>query len=64
MVYESSAEITGDNIIELITDIDESPSPEDLDRNINNLVVYDDVMLVFKKIQLRYFPRRDTKALT
>ena len=42
---ERILEITGKDGIEFITEIDEAPSIEDLEGSINNLVVYDDVML-------------------
>ena len=42
---ENASEIKGENVIEFITDINDAPSIEDLDGSINNLVVYDDVML-------------------
>ena len=42
---ENAKDIAGDDVIEFITDIDESPAVEDLDESINNMVVYDDVML-------------------
>ena len=46
---ERILEITGKDGIEFITEIDEAPSVEDLDRSVNNLVVYYDVMLDNKK---------------
>ena len=54
---ENASEIAGEGIIEFITDIDEAPSVEDLDGSINNLVVYDDVMLDKQKKPARIFSR-------
>ena len=54
---ENASEIAGEGIIELITDIDEAPSVEDLDGSINYLVVYDDVMLDNQKNPARIFSR-------
>jgi len=54
---ENASEITGENVVDVITDIDEAPSVEDLDGRINNLVVYDDIMLDNKKNQARIFSR-------
>ena len=54
---ERILEITGENGIEFITDIDEAPSLDDLDREIRNLVVYDDVMLDKQKNPARIFSR-------
>ena len=60
---ERAKDIADDDVIEFITDIDESPAVEDLDESINNMIVYDDVMLE-KKIQLGYFPEVGIKTLT
>ena len=46
---ENSSEITENNVIEFITDINDAPSIDDIDGGVNNLVVYDDVMLDNKK---------------
>ena len=54
---ERIVEITGENGIEFITDMDEAPSVDDLDREINNLVVYDDVMLDKQTNPARIFSR-------
>ena len=34
-----------ENIIDFVTDIEEAPCIDDIDGSINNLVVYDDIML-------------------
>ncbi len=47
----------GDDIIDFITDIDEAPSVDELDGFINNLVVYDDVMLDKQSNPARIFSR-------
>ena len=54
---ENASEIAGDDVVEFITDIDEAPSVEDIDGSINNLVVYDDVMLDNQKNPARIFSR-------
>jgi hypothetical protein len=54
---ENASEIAGEDVIEFITDIDEAPSVEDLDGSINNMVVYDDVMLDKQKNPARIFSR-------
>ena len=60
---ENASEIKGENVIEFITDIDDAPSVEDLDGEINNLVVYDDLMLDKQKTQLGYFHEVGIKTL-
>jgi hypothetical protein len=60
---ENASEITGENVIEFITDINDAPSVEDIDGSVNNLVVYDDVMLDNKKNLLEYFPEAGIKTL-
>ena len=60
---ENTSKIAGEGIIEFITDINDAPSVEDLDGSVNNLVVYDDVMLDNQKTQLGYFPEADIKIL-
>jgi len=45
------------DVIDFITDIDEAPSVDDLDGRINNLVVYDDVMLDKQSNPARIFSR-------
>jgi hypothetical protein len=42
---ETASEITGCDVVEFITDINEAPHADDLDGSINNMIVYDDVML-------------------
>jgi len=54
---DNATDIKGENVIEFITDIEEAPSVEDLDGDINNLVVYDDVMLDKQKNPARIFSR-------
>jgi hypothetical protein len=54
---EKALEEKGENVIEFITDIDDAPSVEELDGSINNLVVYDDVMLDNQKNPARIFSR-------
>ena len=54
---ENAATIAGENVIEFITDIDEAPSIDDIDGGVNNLVVYDDVMLDNQKNPARIFSR-------
>ncbi len=44
-------------LFDFITDIDEAPSVDDLDGFINNLVVYDDVMLDKQSNPARIFSR-------
>ena len=62
---DNASTITGESVIEFITDIDEAPSIDDIDGSVNNLVVYDDVMLdKQKKPQLGYFPESGIKTLT
>ena len=54
---ERAKEIAGEDVIEIITDIDEAPLVDDLDGDINNLVVYDDVMLDKQKNPAKIFSR-------
>ena len=54
---ENARLLSGDDIIDFITDIDEAPSVDDLDGFINNLVVYDDVMLDKQTNPARIFSR-------
>ena len=54
---ENASEIAGESIIEFITDINEAPSIDDIDGSVNNLVVYDDVMLDNQKNPARIFSR-------
>ncbi len=54
---ENASEIKGESVIDFITDIDDAPSVDDLDGDINNLVVYDDVMLDNQKNPARIFSR-------
>jgi hypothetical protein len=54
---ENASEIAEENVIEFITDITEAPSIDEIDGSINNLVVYDDVMLDNHKNPARIFSR-------
>ena len=58
---DNATEITENNVIEFITDINDAPSIDDIDGSVNNLVVYDDVMLDNKKTLLEYFREEDIK---
>ena len=42
---ETATENAVYNVVEFITDINEAPHIDDLDASINNMIVYDDVML-------------------
>ena len=57
---ETVSENVGENAVEFITDIEEAPSVEDLDGRVNNLVVYDDVMLEKQKNPAKIFFQRPT----
>ena len=46
-----------EDIIEFITDIEEAQSIDDINGSINNLVVYDDIMLDNQKNPARIFSR-------
>ena len=54
---ERAKEIADNDVVEFITDIEESPAVEDLDGDINNMVVFDDVMLDKQKNPARIFSR-------
>ena len=54
---ETASEIAEDEVIKFIIDIDEAPSIEDIDGGIDNLVVYDDVMLDKQKNPAKMFSR-------
>ncbi len=60
--FNQNAKLLDKNdIIDFITDIDEAPSVDDLDGFINNLVVYDDVMLDKQSNPARIFSRGTDK---
>ena len=42
---ENASEIAGEDVVEVITDIKEAPSEEELNGCVNNLAVYNGVML-------------------
>ena len=54
---ETASEIAGDDVVEFITDIEEAPHIDDLTDGINNMIVYDDVMLDKQKNPALIFSR-------